>query len=74
MSRIVLRVEYGNGAHREFTADWPQPCLLRIGTAGEEAGLPAGMADPGRKEPLIACMFGGNPEAGGVTVSQAGML
>ncbi len=74
VSMLVLRVEYENGAHREFTALWPVPCLLRIGATAEEAGLPAGTADPERKEPLIACVFGGNPEAGGVTVSQSGLL
>ncbi len=74
VSMLVLRVEYENGAHREFTALWPVPCLLRIGATAEEAGLPAGMTDPERKEPLIACVFGGNPAAGGVTVSQSGLL
>jgi hypothetical protein len=60
-SRVTLRIEYPNGAVREFTADHPLGYWLRVQESDE----------PG--EPLIIVFFGGNPGAGGMRVSQEGV-
>ena len=72
--KLFVRVEKANGAWQEITALHPEPFLLEIGPKEEAAGLPAGIADPDRKEPLIAILFGGNPQAGGIQVHQEGVL
>jgi hypothetical protein len=74
VAKVVVRVEYANGAFRELTAISPQPFLMRAGATAEEAGLPPGLVDPSRKEPLVAIVFGGNSVSGGIQVRQAGTL
>jgi hypothetical protein len=74
VTRVVVRIEYADGAFRQFSALWPAPCLLIPGMTEEEAGLSPGMRNPDRKEPLIGLVFGGNPQAGGVQVHQEGVL
>jgi hypothetical protein len=59
-SRVVLLVEFPNGAYRRFTAEQPRDYLLAIEASG----------DP--REPCVTVTFAGNPEAGGMKVSQAG--
>jgi hypothetical protein len=60
-SRITLRIEFPNGTYREFTAEKPLGYWLRV----QESNAPP--------EPLITVFFGGNPEAGGMQVSQEGV-
>jgi hypothetical protein len=59
--RVTLRVEYPNGAYRQFTAGQPVGYVLRV----QESGTPG--------EPLITARFAGNPDAGGMQVSQEGV-
>jgi hypothetical protein len=60
-SKVTLRIEFPNGAYREFTAEQPLGYWLRV----QESNAPP--------EPLIAVFFGGNPAAGGMQVSQEGV-
>jgi hypothetical protein len=60
-SRIVLLVEFADGAYRQFAAG--QPCGYAL--AIEASGSP--------QEPRITVTFAGNPEAGGMRVSQGGL-
>jgi hypothetical protein len=60
-SRVILRIEFPNGAYREFAAG--QPLKYWLGVLESDAP----------PEPLIAVFFGGNPEAGGMQVSQEGI-
>jgi hypothetical protein len=59
--RIVLLVEYANGAYREYTAEKPLDFHLGVGRTYEGA------------EPRIVAAFAGNPAEGGITVSAAGV-
>lgn len=63
-SRIVLRMEWPGGAYREYTA--VQPLEVRFAVAPSDGRA--------RSEPQIALMFAGNPDAGGVAVSQEGVI
>jgi hypothetical protein len=61
-SRVILRIEYPNGAVREFTADRPLEYTLAI----EESRIP--------RQPRIIATFAGNPDTDGICGHSAGML
>lgn len=62
-SRVVLRVEWANGAVREFTAVSPLEYQF---AAAPSDDLP-------RSEPKLMVVFAGNPEAGGIQVHSEGV-
>ena len=62
-ARVVLRVEWANGAFREFTAVSP---LQYQFAAAPSDDLP-------RSEPQLMVVFAGNPELGGIQVRADGV-
>ena len=71
---VTLRIEWPNGAVREYTAHNPLGFQQAIAASGEIAGLPPGFRAEDAKEPVVAVMFSGNPAAGGIQVSASGKL
>ncbi len=61
--RVAVRVEWGNGAFREFTADEPLGYELAIDAADGQL----------RSEPKVMITFSGNSRKGGVQVAQEGI-
>ena len=62
-ARVVLRVEWANGAFREFTAESPLEYQF---AAAPSDDLP-------RSEPQLMVVFAGNPELGGIQVRADGV-
>lgn len=70
---VVVRIEYPNGAVREFTCHNPLGFQQVVAGSGEMAHLPPGFPVDA-KEPVVAVMFSGNPAAGGIQVRASGKL
>ena len=62
--RVAVRVEWGNGAFREFTASEPLGYELAIEAADGQV----------RSEPKLTITFSGNSRKGGIQVAQDGKV
>jgi len=74
VEKIFVRVEYPDGAYRQFEAVQPLSPVLAVDDSGVMAGLCPGMADPGRHEASVMLMFTGNPGTGGIIVTSEGVI
>jgi hypothetical protein len=70
---VTVEIEWPGGAVRKYTANNPAAFWQVIAPSGQAAGLPPGFgASP--EEPVVAVMFAGNPETGGIRVAATGKL
>jgi hypothetical protein len=70
---VFIRVQYANGAVREYTADQPLSFRFAIAASEAAAGLGPGLESDEKKEPRLGVFFDGNPDTGGIQVHSEGV-
>ena len=73
VEQVFIRIQYENGAVREYTADWPLRFQFASAASEDPAGLGPGLESEEKKEPRLGVFFDGNPDAGGIQVHSEGV-
>jgi hypothetical protein len=70
---VFIRVQYANGAVREYTAEQPLSFRFAIAASEAVAGLGPGLKSDEKREPRLGVFFDGNPDTGGIQVHSEGV-
>jgi hypothetical protein len=73
VAQVFIRIQYVNGAVREYTAAEPLQFRFAVAASDAVAGLGPGIEAEDRKEPRLGVFFDGNPDAGGIQVHSEGV-
>jgi len=73
VEQVFIRIQYENGAVREYTADRPLRLQFAVAASEDPAGLGPGLESEEKKEPRLGVFFDGNPDAGGIQVHSEGV-
>ena len=73
VAQVFIRIQYANGAVREYTARQPLAFRFAVAESDHQAGLGPGLEAEGKREPRLGVFFDGNPDAGGIQVHSEGV-